>query len=275
MTWILRVVSALVIAAAGLGAGVAIANVTSGTDSPDIVAQVDGAEIYDCPAGARVVGYTPGTRVFVTARDDDGLWYQIRDLDVPAAPLWVRSADIELDDPTAALPIRDCGSSDFALAADTTTTTVDTSTTTTTTPTSTTVATTTTTTPPSTVPPDTTPPVISGLDANPNKIWEEDTQSLSCPPTYERQSLLSATVTDSQSGVASVTAQWVIQGSSGSLTLSVNGSAYSGTFGPFPYLTIPDQTDEIVTITVRARDVAGNESKTTVGVRLHSLGTCP
>lgn len=116
--------------------------------------------------------------------------------------------------------------------------------------------------------------MISGLDANPSEIWEEDTQSLSCPPTYERQSLLSATVTDSQSGVASVTAQWVIQGSSGSLTLSANGSAYSGTFGPFPYLTIPDNTDEIVTITIRARDVAGNESKTTVGVHLNSLARC-
>ena len=52
------------------------------------------------------------------------------------------------------------------------------------------------------------------------------------------------------------------------------GPIYSTTFGPFPWLTVPDNTTQNVSILVKALDNENNETKTTVIVTLHSLSEC-
>ncbi len=164
--------------------------------------------------------------------------------------------------------------------ADTTTTTVAGTTTTTTVAgtTTTTVAgttpTTVTTTTTTTAPPDTTPPTIGSKSATPDEIWEEDTDFLPCPPDKDhRESVITAVVTD-EVGVVSVTASWTIGGSPASVAMSRSGDLYSTTFGPFEYLTVPDGSAPPLTIIITARDAAGNESKTSVTVTVHSLADC-
>ena len=108
----------------------------------------------------------------------------------------------------------------------------------------------------------------------PNKIWELDANSITCG-ALPRESAIEVDVTDAGSGVASVEASWTIEGNPGSVVLSGAGNGpYTGTFGPFAWLTVPDTADQIISITVTARDQSGNESTTSVAVRLHSLGLC-
>jgi hypothetical protein len=114
---------------------------------------------------------------------------------------------------------------------------------------------------------------MSSPSVDENKIWEDDTQGLTCG-ALPRESVITVTVTDAQSGVNQVRASWTIEGQSGGVTLSPSGSTYAGTFGSFPYLTIPDNTDQIIPIIVTATDNAGNETKDSTAVRLHSTATC-
>lgn len=125
-----------------------------------------------------------------------------------------------------------------------------------------------------TMPPDTEPPLIQQVDTTFDEIWEEDTDSLSCPASYSRVSDIVATVVENGSGIASVTASWSVGGSPETSVMSGGGGTYFFEFGPYPYLSVPDNTSPGVVVTVRAVDVAGNESKDTVGVVLHSTATC-
>jgi len=115
--------------------------------------------------------------------------------------------------------------------------------------------------------------VIQQPSVAPNEIWEEDTNVLSCPANTKRESDVSVQVTDDV-GVASVRASWTIGGTPTTVTMSRSGSVYSMAFGPFDYLTVPDQTAEDVPITITARDGAGNSSSLGVQVTVHSLAEC-
>jgi len=238
----------------------------------------------------------------------------VRDLAAPDRVVWISAADVEMDDNISSLPVGECPEYDGVVTAlsdtttttvgdtttttfgdtttttvgDTTTTTVgDTTTSSSTTTTSTTTTSTTTTsttvappdstvpptTPPPTAPPDTTPPVIQQPSVAPGDIWEEDTSFLSCPANTKRESDISVQVTDDV-GVASVRASWTIGGTPTTVTMSRSGSIYSTVFGPFEYLTVPDNTAPDVPITITARDAAGNSSSIGVQVTVHSLAEC-
>jgi RNA polymerase sigma factor (sigma-70 family) len=125
-----------------------------------------------------------------------------------------------------------------------------------------------------TAPPDTDPRVIESVSAAESEIWEEDSQSLSCPPGTPRSTEVSAMVADSGAGVGTVEAEWAIGSATGSATMSPSGSVYSFVFGPYDYPTVPDNASPQIAIVVRATDTAGNETKDSVSVTLHSLATC-
>lgn len=122
--------------------------------------------------------------------------------------------------------------------------------------------------------PDVLPPDIGSAAANPAEVYEADEDFLSCPAETDRVSSISADVTDGGSGVDAVLAEWTIPSGSGSTVLTRTNETFSGFVGPFPYLTVPDNSIGMVTITIRATDVAGNESKTTVGITVNSLAKC-
>lgn len=278
---------AAVVAAAGLTAGVVAGNLT-GEDTAG--ATVTTALVLDCPAGDTIDSYSSGSRVFAIARSDDATWVQVRQLDFPDSLVWIAAGDVDLDDDIDALPVAGCGEFDSAvIAAGVSTSTTIPSSTTTSIPgsTTTTVAGTTTSTggttsstssppppppPPTTTttPPDTTKPSMPAVSALPNKIWEGSPNQCS---DFDKVALISATVTDAGSGVAGVTASWVIEGDAPTIPLDRIGNQYSGDFGPFSEGTIQGD-DEIIDITVRAIDNAGNAEQRVVQVRLHSAGTC-
>jgi hypothetical protein len=293
---LLGILAAGVIAAVGFAFGSVLETATEMDPSQaDVVVSPEAAGVYECPGGDLTAEYQRGSRVFAVGRSGDGAWIQVRDLDEPARTAWMPAVVLEGDSSFDQLPVTTCQLDGVTVITPASTTTTTEPTTTTTESTTTTTESTTTsgtgttvTTPPDTTPPDTTPPDTTPPDTTPpdiippklsnpivdeNKIWEEDTQSLSCG-SLPRESVITVTASDEQSGIAFVRADWAIQGSQGSVTMTRSGSTYSGTFGPFPYLTIPDSTDEIVTITVTARDTAGNQTTGQIAVRLHSLGTC-
>jgi hypothetical protein len=117
--------------------------------------------------------------------------------------------------------------------------------------------------------------VIQQPSVAPDEIWEEDTNALSCPANYPRKSEVSVMVTDDV-GVASVRASWTIGGTPDSATLSLSQGVYTMTFGPYESPTVTDKSpySEDVTISVTARDTAGNESKITVSVTVNSVWKC-
>jgi hypothetical protein len=286
---------AAAIAAAGLTAGVVAENLT---DDDVETATVATALVLDCPAGDTIDSYSSGSRVFAVARSDDATWVQVRQLDFPDSLVWIAAGDVDLDDDIDALPIAECGEFDsVVIAAETSTTTTIPASTTTSIPdsTTTTVAGTTTSSsgttgstnrpppPPTTTtstvgptvptsPPDTTSPVIAQPSATPGEIWEQDSPSLPCG-AVPRTSTIRAIVTDNVS-VSSVTASWTIEGSTTIRPMTPSGNLFTTTFGPFPYLTIPDNTVQNVIVTIRAVDGSGNDASVTRTVILNSSGTC-
>jgi hypothetical protein len=215
---------------------------------------------------------------------------QVRALSSPDHNVWVSATDIELDANIADLPVTDCATFDGVVAigdtpADSsttttlaeTTTTVDASTTTTTPSATTTKPTTSTTqTTSTTTPPDTTPPQISQPSAKPAEIWEEDGFAITCEPVPNRQSTISAVVTDNF-GVTSVTASWTDPIGNLNVAMSGAGNTYTITFGPYAAGDWdPSGSDQshLVTITITAGDAAGNKSSTTVSVTVWEIGAC-
>jgi single-stranded DNA-binding protein len=262
---------------AGFGLGALTGELTSG-DAATTRQRAVG--VYDCPAGDRLTDYQPGSRVYVTGRSQSGNWIQVRDLDQPSARVWMQASALDLDDPDTTLPTVGCETEGFTMAAtettttlEVTTTTVPESTTTTTeettttegTPPSTEATTTTTSSTTTTTTPDNTPPTLKASAPDPNKIWEQG-----CTIDH---SDLTAEALDSGSGIEIVEATWTINGSPGSTELTHSaGNVYSGVFGPFPQDTLAQGEDEIVDITITARDRAGNETHTEpnlIRVRVH------
>jgi RNA polymerase sigma factor (sigma-70 family) len=128
--------------------------------------------------------------------------------------------------------------------------------------------------PPPLPPPDTTPPSVGQVITNPGAIWELDDPALACPVGTARVSTISIDVTDDDTGVASVTASWTIGGSGTQKNMTPSGSAYSAQFGPFSYLTVPDNTSPSISIFIIATDAAGNQSNTSSAITVNSLATC-
>jgi hypothetical protein len=123
-------------------------------------------------------------------------------------------------------------------------------------------------------PPDETPPTLGQVVTNPGAIWELDEPWLSCPPGTARVATISIDAMDNDSGVASVTASWSIGGNGTQRNMTPSGSAYSTQFGSFSYLTVPDNTSPSISIIIVARDIAGNEAKTTTSITVNSLAKC-
>jgi len=123
-------------------------------------------------------------------------------------------------------------------------------------------------------PPDTAPPLIQQLSIAPDEIWELDEDFLSCPVGTARVAEITASVSDTESGVRDVEASWTIGAGSTSVTmLSVSG-IYTADFGPFSYLTVADNTTQVIDVVITATDLAGNETKTTINVTVNSLAKC-
>ena len=303
----------VLVAVVGLTVGGVVRAVTASDTPAEVVAAAGVSDALDCPSGEVLDSYVSGSRVFAVARTQSNQWVQVRDLSAPDRVVWLSAADVDLDDDISSPPVGECPEYEGAVVAlsDTTTTTVgDTTTTTVGDTTTTTVGDTTTTssststtsttvappdtttpppttpppttpppttppptTPPPTTPPDTTPPAIQQPSVAPGDIWEEDTNFLSCPANTKRESDVSVQVTDDV-GVASVRASWTIGGTPTTVTMSRSGSTYSTVFGPFDYLTVPDNAAPDVPITITARDAAGNSSAVEVQVTVHSLAEC-
>ena len=247
--------------------------------------------------------------------DDDG-WLRTRDPRPPHVAWWILASAVDPDAPTSALPEAACGEelpdeagingtvestedpATTTTAFDDTTTSATQPTTTTTTlagtTTPTTPGTTTPTTPGTTTPtasdpttttapgatsttaPDTTPPTIGSESATPDAIWEQDGLGISCLPGTNRQSTISAIVTDNFV-VMSVTASWVDPNGNQTVPMSSVGSSYTTTFGPYlagEWDPFDDLDSHSVTITITARDAAGNKSSTTVSVTVWEIGDC-
>ncbi len=128
------------------------------------------------------------------------------------------------------------------------------------------------TTAPLTPAPDTTPPEVGQLSVAPDLIWELDSEVISCG-AEPRQATISAQASDDR-GVAAVTLSWAFPGGpNGSKAMSGSGT-YSATFGPFPYLTVTDNSFESVTLTITASDAAGNSAATVGSITVRSTSTC-
>lgn len=123
-------------------------------------------------------------------------------------------------------------------------------------------------------PPDTTPPSITQASGTPGQVWELDEDFLSCPAGTPRVAEISASVSDIGSGVWTVEASWTIGTGSTSVAMTPVGGVYSADFGPFVYLTVADNTAPSIEVIIVARDIANNETKTTVGVVVNSLAKC-
>jgi hypothetical protein len=270
------------VVAGGL-AGILIA-LSIGSPSPISAAtlSLDGVPVYACPGEGQAGTLHRGDRIYIIGQADG--WLAVRNVRGRGETVFVETRYVIPDEDVSGLPRRDCepegslsiGDLDTTTTVptdETTTTTVPDDTTTTTQPgatTTTTQAATTTTTAP-----DTTSPVIGNASANPNEIWEEDGGVISCPLGTPRQSTLSAFVTDNV-GVTQVTASWTLPGNAQTTVTMTGGPTYTAQFGPFAAETLPTTApyDHNITITIRARDAAGNEALTNVVVKMWSISQC-
>ena len=247
-------VVAVVVTGGVLGVALQQGGVFGGGDETIEVA-LDAVPVTDCPDGSDVGDLHRGDRVFATGRDESGDWVEVRDPAGLSGRVWLRAQYLLPDADLSALDVHECAVAEAAV-------------TTTTGPTGSLPPNVTTTTKkgaPAPVPADTTAPTITGVSATPNEIWEQDTASLHCG-TKPRQATINASAND-PSGVASLTASWAF----GSVNQTKNIPAQ---FGPFPYLTVPDNTHPTITIAITARDTRGNTSTATTTVVVHSTAEC-
>ncbi|HSM01177.1 MAG TPA: hypothetical protein VK960_01885, partial [Acidimicrobiia bacterium] len=279
-----RVVALAIAGGVVAGGGAGLAGLGDSGREPARLA-LDAVPVYACPGVGELGTLHRGDRVLITGRSGD--WLAVRNVRGSGERVFVAAAVVTSDSDLSGLPIEDCddlgtiavgeGSSTTVPDGTTTTTSVPDSTTTSEAATTTTTAVTTTTTTPTTTTtttpaPDTTPPSIGSASAVPSAIWELDFGGIQCGPV-DRQSTISATVTDDV-GVASVTLEWEFENGSPQSKPMTGGAGYSATFGPFPYGTVDDSTTENVTLTIRATDAIGNFSTTTVQVQVKSSGAC-
>jgi hypothetical protein len=277
--------------AAGLVAG-AVLGITVLKPSASASPIVSGAEVtglglagFDCPNGAIVASLNAGDRVFATGRNDDGSWLAIRDPQHTDRTLWV-PAKAAKRDATTDLAVTPCdtttptGIQPTETGSTSTTTTVAETTTTPTTaaPATTTKATVphtvprTTTTPPTTAKPDTTKPTITSGHPNVNDpaVQLYGAKAINgCTKTWP----LTVTATDNV-GVTTVVGTWstssASESTSGTVTFTLSGGVWQGTFGPAGVTTLFPNTP--VHINVAVKDAAGNTSTITLQVML--AGQC-
>lgn len=268
------------IGAAGLVAGGALgftalrpSDETQSIDRQVVVAeQIRRHGLYDCPGGAIVGEARPGDRLFAVGRADDGSWLAVRAVNGGDIS-WLPASALATDDDRE-LPTLTCTET-IAMnvgAADTTTTTIE-ATTTTTVETTTTTSTPTTTVPatvPPTAPPTAPPPTLPPDTQQPSiQASSSENEIFDVAQNCESQAVLTATATDNV-GVTAVTATWSgLPGSPKAFTKGA-GTTWTATFGPFSGLAT--NYSEQITITITARDAAGNTRSTNVQVWVY--GTC-
>lgn len=265
------------IGAAGLVAGGALGFTALRPSDDDtaertvlVAEQIRRGGLYDCPDGAIVGDARPGDRLFAIGRLDDGSWLAVRAVDggdISWLPATALATDDDRDLPTLTCTetiAMNAGVADATTTTETTTTTttVETTTTTTAPPTTTVPATVPPTAPPPTLPPDTEQPTIQA-GSNLGEIYDNSW------PTCDNEAVLTAFVSDNV-GVTSVTATWSgLPGSPKAFTKGA-GNTWTATFGPFSGLD--GNYSEQITITITARDAAGNTRST--NVQVHVYGTC-
>jgi hypothetical protein len=218
--------------------------------------------VFDCPDGSPVATIQAGDRLFAIGRTDDGSWLAVRGLDGDAVN-WLPASGLEVDD-NRDLPVLTCAETIIMVvgASGTSTTMPPATTAAPTTTTSPPVTTATPTTAPTTVPPDIQRPVVQ-VSTDVTEIYDN------LYPACDNEAVLTAIATDNV-GVVSVTGSW--SGLAGSPAAFAKGSGTTWTlrFGPFTDLGFA--YNELVAITVTARDAAGNSQSTTVQVRVY--GEC-
>jgi hypothetical protein len=278
--WVVVFLLAMIVAAV---IGVALGSRRSGEDT---LRSVEGAisapvggpaavALYTCPGDGEVGTLRAGDRVGAVARSADGAWVAVRPLGGGAAEGWVARADIDLQGSVQALPEGSCDDADQLViappgtegAADEPATPSDGSADDTVTPDSTSPPRSTTTT---TASSDTQGPSLA-LSLSEVKLWEADGGSIFCG-SRPRTSQLRAQVSD-PSGVAEVRATWTAGTYEGDRML-VGGALRTTTVGPHPYHSLPSQSDEVITVSVNARDERGNATTETIAFRLHSTDLC-
>lgn len=230
------------LAVVGLGGGAALGfTVLDGTD--DAAAGVGGERygLYDCPDGAVVGDASPGDRVYVTGRDEQGAWLRIRDPRDASAERWVPVGAVDADDANSpdTLEVVECDQPIGLVAA--TIAPVDTL-------------------PPETVP-DTTvapdsPPAIGQPTANPGAIYGV----ANCGPTT---ATIAVNVVGSNR-INRVRVSWSypteVGGiTSGTVDLTVEGTTWSGPITA-PINPPADDDGQFVSISLTARDVKGRTS---------------
>lgn len=290
----------LVVAAVGMGAVAGIGlRVAAGDDGQPTPATVEGdtAAAFACPGGGPVVATLHrGDRILVTGRDRSGDWLELRAPTDLRDRVWVDAATVTADHDLGALPEHACPETTTLAAGATTTTAADATTTSSDTtgdaqttgatgPVSSAPSTTmppaggpaVTTAPPTSAPPatapaaDTTGPSITQAGVDPPDVYERFGADGSCPGPDT--GTVRARVTD-PSGVASVQAHWRVANDDATRAMHESDSAFTATFGPYDWPTVPDGTVVTVQVTIRATDGAGNVSSATTTVRIHSWGLC-
>lgn len=271
---------------AGLVGGAVLgATVLRGGSDADVAAaaaiDVAHGATWDCPGGAVVGDLRSGDRVYVIGRDEAGEWSAIRDPRALGSVVWIPAASLEPDSGERAnVPVRTCEQASVSLVAPPDTTASGSTTTTTTIAATTTLApsdssTTTAPTVPTTAgptvpsttapppPPDTQKPSVQASASEPEIYdvkWAGD-----CPTA----STLTATATDNV-GVVGVTGSF--SGLAGSpIPFTLSGGSWRADFGPFAGL--PTSSNQLVSISIVARDAAGNTSNPAV-VTVRVWETC-
>jgi hypothetical protein len=251
----------------------------AGYDSSDPapLAAYDQASYFDCPGGSALDILIRGDRVFLTGKDASGGWVQVRHPFDASGRVWMHAAHVTAD-AVVDLPVVPCDTpvesttSTSAPTDDSTTTSSLVASAPTTSVQGTTPATVQGTTPATTTStpqaPDSTAPVASSPGRSPDTIYDSSTPSANCPKT----STLTVTATDNV-GVTSVTGTFSGLGGSPTAFSNAGGNSWAATFGPFSGLAAG--YNSTITITIVARDAAGNTSNAVqTSVSVQGAGNC-
>ena len=243
-----------------------------------VAAEVQRASLFDCPDGAPTASVRAGDRLYAIGRTDDGGWLAVRPVEGGTVS-WLPAEGLRTDDDrdlavltcTETIAMNTGPAATSTSMGDTTTS----STTTTVPATSTTTATTVPATVPPTVPP-TAPPTAPPTTAAPDNQQPTVQASSNLSEIYdtswpecENAAVLTAFAADNV-GVTSVTGTWAGLGGSPKAFTKGAGNTWTATFGLFSGLGA--NYNQLVSITITARDAAGNTAATVVQVRVY--GTC-
>lgn len=242
------------VVAGGVGVGVALEQSGAlGDDDETVAVSLDSVSTFDCPEGAAVVELHRGDRVLATGRDPSGAWIEIRDPRDLGARVWVAAPSLVPDRGLSGLAERECARREETVVPSPSNESAPPEVTTTTQPAKA----------PAPLPVDLDGPVIGTVGAQPALIF---TSGGACTNIT---SVVSVGVTD-PSGVQSVSVAWSVPGGAGG-TGTPEGAAFR--VGPQPFSpNLPPNTP--VTLTITARDNAGNQSQVTNTAAL-KVSPCP